>query len=32
MQGALWYNEYIVYNVDQIRMRYLVQVNFTYMK
>ena len=27
-QGALLYNEYIVYNVDQIRMRYLLQVNF----
>ncbi|KAE8697921.1 Poly polymerase 2 [Hibiscus syriacus] len=24
-EGALWYNEYIVYNVDQIRMRYLIQ-------
>ncbi|XP_017969668.1 PREDICTED: poly [ADP-ribose] polymerase 2 [Theobroma cacao] len=31
-EGALWYNEYIVYNVDQIRMRYLVQVNFKYTK
>lgn len=29
-QGALLYNEYIVYNVEQIRMRYLVQVNFNY--
>ncbi|KAA0067989.1 poly [Cucumis melo var. makuwa] len=27
-KGALLYNEYIVYNVDQIRMRYLLQVNF----
>ncbi|XP_010069904.2 poly [ADP-ribose] polymerase 2 [Eucalyptus grandis] len=27
-KGALLYNEYIVYNVDQIRMRYVVQVNF----
>ena len=27
-QGALLYNEYIVYNVDQIRMRYVVQVDF----
>ncbi|GLU07369.1 hypothetical protein SLE2022_243300 [Rubroshorea leprosula] len=27
-QGTLLYNEYIVYNVEQIRMRYLVQVNF----
>ncbi|XWS36162.1 hypothetical protein CRYUN_Cryun20dG0061200 [Craigia yunnanensis] len=31
-EGALWYNEYIVYNVDQIRMPYLVQVNFKYTK
>ncbi|GMN37973.1 hypothetical protein TIFTF001_007247 [Ficus carica] len=29
-QGALLYNEYIVYNVDQIRMRYVVQVNFNF--
>ncbi|XP_052186188.1 poly [ADP-ribose] polymerase 2 isoform X2 [Diospyros lotus] len=29
-QGALLYNEYIVYNVDQIRMRYIVQVNFNF--
>ncbi|XAR61350.1 NAD(+) ADP-ribosyltransferase [Bertholletia excelsa] len=27
-KGALLYNEYIVYNVDQIRMRYVIQVNF----
>ncbi|XP_057549192.1 poly [ADP-ribose] polymerase 2 isoform X2 [Amaranthus tricolor] len=27
---SLRYNEYIVYNVDQIRMRYVVQVNFKY--
>ncbi|KAI3414358.1 Poly [ADP-ribose] polymerase (PARP) [Psidium guajava] len=27
-QGDLLYNEYIVYNVDQIRMRYVVEVNF----
>ncbi|ONH93953.1 hypothetical protein PRUPE_8G262600 [Prunus persica] len=27
-KGALLYNEYIVYNVEQIRMRYVVQVNF----
>lgn len=27
-QGSLLYNEYIVYNVEQIRMRYIVQVNF----
>lgn len=30
LQGHLLYNEYIVYNVDQIRMRYVVQVNFKY--
>lgn len=29
-KGHLLYNEYIVYNVDQIRMRYVVQVNFKY--
>ncbi|CAK7348322.1 unnamed protein product [Dovyalis caffra] len=29
-KGSLLYNEYIVYNVDQIRMRYVVQVNFKY--
>ncbi|XP_051118900.1 poly [ADP-ribose] polymerase 2 [Andrographis paniculata] len=29
-KGSLLYNEYIVYNVEQIRMRYLVQVNFNY--
>ncbi|KAB1202320.1 Poly [ADP-ribose] polymerase 2 [Morella rubra] len=29
-QGCLLYNEYIVYNVDQIRMRYLIQVNFNF--
>ncbi|XP_058200104.1 poly [ADP-ribose] polymerase 2 [Rhododendron vialii] len=29
-KGALLYNEYIVYNVDQIRMRYLVQVDFNF--
>ncbi|KDO87189.1 hypothetical protein CISIN_1g043135mg, partial [Citrus sinensis] len=28
--GHLLYNEYIVYSVDQIRMRYVVQVNFKY--
>ncbi|XP_055338742.1 poly [ADP-ribose] polymerase 2-like [Paramacrobiotus metropolitanus] len=27
---ALQYNEYIVYNVNQVRMRYLVQVKFNY--
>lgn len=29
-KGSLLYNEYIVYNVDQIRMRYVLQVNFNY--
>ncbi|KAJ8444030.1 hypothetical protein Cgig2_020876 [Carnegiea gigantea] len=29
-KGSLLYNEYIVYNVDQIRMRYVLQVNFSY--
>lgn len=29
-KGSLQYNEYIVYNVEQIRMRYLIQVNFNY--
>ncbi|XP_059625657.1 poly [ADP-ribose] polymerase 2 [Cornus florida] len=29
-KGSLLYNEYIVYNVDQIRMRYVVQVNFNF--
>ncbi|OVA12704.1 SAP domain [Macleaya cordata] len=29
-KASLLYNEYIVYNVDQIRMRYLIQVNFNY--
>ncbi|XP_015868544.3 poly [ADP-ribose] polymerase 2 isoform X1 [Ziziphus jujuba] len=29
-KGALLYNEYIVYNVDQIRMRYVVQVHFSF--
>ncbi|CAN1859316.1 Poly [ADP-ribose] polymerase 2 [Linum perenne] len=29
-KGSLLYNEYIVYNVDQIKMRYIVQVNFNY--
>lgn len=29
-KGSLQYNEYIVYNVDQIRMRYIVQVNFNF--
>ncbi|CAN4128298.1 unnamed protein product [Withania somnifera] len=29
-QGSLLYNEYIVYNVEQIRMRYVIQVEFNY--
>nr|XP_028956267.1 poly [ADP-ribose] polymerase 2-B-like isoform X12 [Malus domestica] len=29
-EGSLRYNEYIVYNVEQIRMRYVVQVNFNF--
>ncbi|KAM1058181.1 hypothetical protein EV2_032284 [Malus domestica] len=29
-KGSLLYNEYIVYNVEQIRMRYVVQVNFNF--
>ncbi|CAN6467702.1 unnamed protein product [Victoria cruziana] len=29
-KGSLLYNEYIVYNVDQIKMRYVIQVNFRY--
>ncbi|KAM3687873.1 hypothetical protein ACJW31_10G107300 [Castanea mollissima] len=29
-KGDLLYNEYIVYNVDQIRMRYIIQVNFNF--
>ncbi|XP_038681240.1 poly [ADP-ribose] polymerase 2-A isoform X2 [Tripterygium wilfordii] len=29
-EGGLLYNEYIVYNVEQIRMRYVVQVNFKF--
>ncbi|XP_050235660.1 poly [ADP-ribose] polymerase 2 [Mercurialis annua] len=29
-KGALLYNEFIVYNVAQIRMRYVVQVDFKY--
>ncbi|CBI36874.3 unnamed protein product, partial [Vitis vinifera] len=29
-KGGLLYNEYIVYNVDQIRMRYVVQVTFNF--
>ena len=30
LQGGLRYNEYIVYNVDQIRMRYVLLVNFNF--
>lgn len=29
-RGGLLYNEYIVYNVEQIRMRYIIQVNFSF--
>ncbi|KAH7678691.1 poly [ADP-ribose] polymerase protein [Dioscorea alata] len=29
-QGSLLYNEYIVYDVDQIQMRYVVHVNFNF--
>ncbi|KAF5198790.1 Poly [ADP-ribose] polymerase [Thalictrum thalictroides] len=29
-KGSLLYNEYIVYNVDQIRMRYVIHVNFNF--
>lgn len=27
---SLLYNEYVVYNVDQVRLRYLVKVKFDY--
>lgn len=30
LQGSLLYNEYIVYDVEQIRMRYVIQVEFNY--
>lgn len=30
IKGDLLYNEYIVYNVEQIRMRYVVHVNFNF--
>ncbi|GAU43751.1 hypothetical protein TSUD_36450 [Trifolium subterraneum] len=30
IKGSLWHNEYIVYNVDQIRMRYVVDVKFNF--
>ncbi|KAF8077042.1 hypothetical protein N665_1066s0004 [Sinapis alba] len=29
-KGALMYNEYIVYNTEQIKMRYVIQVKFNY--
>ncbi|KAF8772791.1 hypothetical protein HU200_005378 [Digitaria exilis] len=29
-RGSLLYNEYIVYNVDQIRMRYILHVSFNF--
>ncbi|XP_042478421.1 poly [ADP-ribose] polymerase 2 [Macadamia integrifolia] len=29
-KGHLLYNEYIVYNVEQIQMRYVIQVNFNF--
>ncbi|KAI3682761.1 hypothetical protein L1987_82991 [Smallanthus sonchifolius] len=31
-KASLLYNEYITYNVDQIRMRYVVHVNFNFKK
>ncbi|XP_031496360.1 poly [ADP-ribose] polymerase 2 [Nymphaea colorata] len=31
-KGSLLYNEYVVYNVDQIKMRYVIQVTFDYNK
>ncbi|KAK4273226.1 hypothetical protein QN277_021668 [Acacia crassicarpa] len=30
LKGDLLYNEYIVYNVEQVRMRYVVHVNFKF--
>ncbi|XP_057426984.1 poly [ADP-ribose] polymerase 2 [Lotus japonicus] len=30
LMGALLYNEYIVYNVEQVKMRYIVHVNFNF--
>ena len=30
LQGMLLYNEYIVYNTEQIKMRYVIQVKFNY--
>ncbi|WOG94738.1 hypothetical protein DCAR_0314035 [Daucus carota subsp. sativus] len=32
VQASLLYNEYIVYNADQIRMRYVIHVNFNFMR
>ncbi|XP_054802081.1 poly [ADP-ribose] polymerase 2 isoform X2 [Prosopis cineraria] len=32
INGDLLYNEYIVYNVEQIRMRYVVHVNFNFIR
>uniref|UniRef100_A0A0A9DWY2 Poly [ADP-ribose] polymerase n=1 Tax=Arundo donax TaxID=35708 RepID=A0A0A9DWY2_ARUDO len=29
-RGSLLYNEYIVYNIDQIRMRYVLHVSFSF--
>ncbi|PIA61335.1 hypothetical protein AQUCO_00300704v1 [Aquilegia coerulea] len=29
-QGSFLFNEYVVYNVDQIRMRYVIHVNFNF--
>lgn len=29
-QASLLYNEYIVYNTDQINMKYLLRVDFQY--
>uniref|UniRef100_A0A0D9V0P4 Poly [ADP-ribose] polymerase n=1 Tax=Leersia perrieri TaxID=77586 RepID=A0A0D9V0P4_9ORYZ len=31
-RGSLLYNEYIVYNIDQIRMRYVLHVSFNFKK
>ncbi|WJX19918.1 Poly [ADP-ribose] polymerase 2 [Trifolium repens] len=30
IKGSLWHNEYIVYNVEQIKMRYVVNVKFNF--
>lgn len=29
-QTSLLYNEYIVYNTDQVKMKYLLRVDFQY--